>query len=78
MRERGTLESEERDPRLRHRAGDVGDDLRPHGRRVRVLCPPGPEAIAEGCRNIQPRSLEVRQHEWLQAVLLRSCRERVE
>ena len=78
VRERGTLQDEEGHARLRHRAGDVGDDPRPHGRRVRVLRPPGPEAIAEGGRNIQACPLDVREHERLHAVLFRSGRELVE
>ena len=78
MRERGTLQDEEWHPRLRHRAGDVGDDPRPDCRRVRVLRLPRPEASTEVGRNRQACPLDVREHERLHAVLFRSGRELVE
>jgi hypothetical protein len=74
MRERCTLQDEERDIRLRHRADDVGDHLRPDCGRVRVLRLPSPKASPEAGRNRQARPLDVREHERLHAVLF--CRDR--
>ena len=50
----------------------------PYGRRVRVLCPPRPEASAEVGGNRQTGPLDMREHERLHAVLFRSDRELVE
>ena len=77
VRERGALQDEERHARLRHRAGDVSDHRGPYGRRVRMLRPPRPEARADVGGNRETGPLDMREHERLHAVLLRSDRELV-